>query len=239
MLPDWGGDDRMIILIFVFYSFTHTRGPQSGGVFRHNKGQFYEKRERHFDVCVWIVAIEGQTTNWEEGGGLKRKRKCRTHRLCVIQGRPTPFFFLCVKYISLLFSFDNVCLFVCEIWLPFLFIIILRTRETCDRLNGWMHIWYGGVALISFFIFLGGRERRQKTSGWGRLPFKTKKIRVCVCVVCIREPSNGRDGWTTKSTSHFERRRGMAPTTTFLEVLGTNEHVSYVWEASGVGRWPR
>ena len=29
---------------------------------------------------------------------------------------------------------------------------------------------------------------------------------------------------------------GMAPTTTiFLEVLGTNEHVSYVWEASGVG----
>lgn len=42
---------------------------------------------------------------------------------------------------------------------------------------------------------------------------------VCVCV-CIREPSNGRDGWTTKSTSHFHgwREGGLSiplPTTFF------------------------
>ena len=74
------------------------------------------KNERGILMFVFeLLPLKDRRRIERRGGGLKRKRKCRTHRLCVIQGRPTPFFFLCVKYISLLFAFDNVCLFVCEI----------------------------------------------------------------------------------------------------------------------------
>lgn len=53
----------------------------------------------------------------ERRGELKRKRKCRTHRVCVLFKAVLRLFFcscVCVKYIFL-FAFDNVCLFVCEI----------------------------------------------------------------------------------------------------------------------------
>lgn len=105
------------------------------------------------------------------------------------------------------------------------------------------------------FISVGGRQKRR------RLPFRKPKKCACVVCVCIREPSNGRDGWTTESTSHWER--GVDGSThissltekfvffflffnpphhhlLLLLLLGTNEHVSYVWEASGVvvGRRP-
>lgn len=61
-------------------------------------------------------------------------------------------------------------------------------------------------------------------------------MRVCVCVLCVfGSPLTAvMDG--PPSPPHILKEGGgggMAPTT-FLKVLGTNEHVSYVWEASGV-----
>ena len=182
MLPDWGGDDRMIILIFL--SFTqNTEGPQSG--FDTTKETFLWKTREAFgclNCCNW------RTDDELRGGGDWNGRGSVEHTGCVCYSRPSYAFFfcscVCVKYIFL-FAFDNVCLFVCEIWLQFLFIIILRTRETCETLNGWMHIWYGGVALISFLFFslVAEREREDKRqAGEDDCPSKPKK---CVCVCCV------------------------------------------------------